>query len=250
MFSKAFTTIAVLGLGAAMTFATGTISGTFTYASGTTVASVTPSAWAKTVVLKVGATNESFTDVVVTGSTSSPIPSGTSFEILEKGSQPFNAAFALDNVLVGPTDLSGVLGRRTVPMSSTGVLTDSIGFPVGPLDINTLILYYPACTVGGGTYSFKNGLTAEFTSEVKGYSINIPTSSATATLGTVDFPLSQDPVESFSFVAAGNGTLTMQGGGRCEVGSIEQALYLTGVIVGTPDFFTSATLIVNGTSTF
>lgn len=246
MFSKALTTIAVFGLGTAMTFAGGTISGTFIYASGTTVASVTPKASAQTVVLKVGSSDVTFTDVVVTGSASSPIPSGTSFEILEKGSQPFNADFLVDSLLAGPTDLSGILGRRSVPMSSTGVLSDSIGFPVGQFDINTITLYFPACSVG--TYEFKNGVNAVFGSEVKGYSIVIPSSSTTGTLGTVVFPLTQDIIQSFSLVAAGNGSLTMQGSGTCNVGSIEQSLYLAGQVSGTPTYFTTASLTVTATA--
>jgi hypothetical protein len=244
---KALAALAALTFGASITFAA-TLTGTFTYISGTTVATINPSASAQTVVLKVGTTNESFTDVIVTGAIGSPITAGTPFEILEKGSQPFAATFAADtDLLVGPTDLSGILGRRSVPITTTGVLSDSVGFPIGEFDVNILNFFYPAFTVG--TVEFKNGMITTFSSEVKSYSIEIPTSTTTATLGTALFPTTQDPVESFSFLAVGNGGWTVTGSGASTaISSTERALYLTGSLAGTPTFFTSVTLSITASA--
>lgn len=239
--NKAIAALALLAVGATMSFAT-TISGSFIYVSGTTVATVTPKAAAQTVVLKVGSTNETFTDVIVTGSAANSIMAGTPFEILEKGSQPFVATFSSTNLIVGPTDLSGILGRRSVPMTTAGVLSDSVGFPVGEFDINLLSLYFPACTVG--SFDFKNGILANFGSEVKSYSIAVPTSSSTATLGSAEYPLTQDPIESFSLLCSGNGGLSISGEGLSEAASTYQYLYISGVLTGSPTFFTSAVLSV------
>ncbi len=240
---KALAALAVFAAGATMTFATTTISGSFIFVSGTSTTTITPKAAAQTITLKVGSTNETFSGVIVTGSTAAPIMAGTPFEILEKGSQPFAASYTSTDLLANPTDLSGISGRRTIPMTTAGVLSDSIGFPVGEFDINIVSLFLPPCTLG--SFEFKNGIDCIFSGEVKSYSIQVPTSTAVGTLGTAEYPLTVDPLESFSFTASGNGAITVNGSGTSSAASSYQYLYLAGLISGSPTFFTAATLNVS-----
>jgi len=84
-----------------------------------------------------------------------------------------------------------------------------------------------------GSFAFKNGMIANISSEITAYSFAIPTAASTPTLGSTAIPATQDPVESFKFIASGNGTLTFGGTGTVP------ALYVTGTTTGTPTYFTS-----------
>lgn len=230
--------MAALTVGASMSFAN-TISGSFKWVTGTTTTTVAAKTTAQTLVIKVGTTNETFPDVMVPGLAGvTSFPAGTPIALLEAGSQPFAATYpASSTVLFSDEDGSGIAGRRAVPISTAGVLSDSLLFPNYGTGYAAIALAYPDFTIG--TLAFKNGLVFNISSFISSYSIALPTATA-STLGDIVIPTTDDPIESFDFEAIGNGTISVSGSGR----SNSEILYVSGVAIGTATTFTTATFSI------
>jgi len=236
---RAFALLTVILISVSATLAS-TISGKLYWTSGTVVKAFYPSTGPENIEVKIGAKTETIT-AVVPGSTTSEITSGTILEFLESSSQPFAADYASTTCTVSDNDGTGILGRRSVAISTTGVLQDTIAYPVGMFTFTSLSFYLPACSIG--TLEFKNGVTAGFSTLLPSYDLSIPVGS-TATLGSIAIPSSADPIETFNFTAQGNGALTFQGSGSSDT------LWITGLNTGAPSFFTSASLSITPSYTF
>lgn len=227
-------TLAILALAClGVSACANTISGKFYWISGTLVNPVTPKPTPQTVTLKVGTVNKS-ASIYVPGDSSSPLPAGTTFEILEASSQPFAATFSGTSVSVS-TGYGGPTTRANAAMSSAGVLTYGIGFAISPYTSISLVMYYPPFSIG--SLAFKNGMTLSVGTPITAYSFTLPTGSTT-TLGSMTIPTGADPVQSFDFEANGNGTLSVNGSGTVPT------LWCSGNLIGLGTIFTGTTLTI------
>ena len=223
--------VALAILISAASFAT-SISGKLVTVVGTTTSTITVGTTAVNLTLDVAGTDKTYT-VLILGSTGSEYPSGTAFTIIQKTSIPFGGTYTADTCLAQSDYSGGITGRRTVPMSSTGALTENIAFP-SP-SYGGVAFYMPSFTLG--SLSFPNGITVQYESLISSFSLSIPTGSTT-TLGTVQFPASLLAPYGFEMVATGNGELDFTGEGN------ESLLTVAGNMQISGNTFTTASLTI------
>jgi len=199
---KLATIAAIFGLGA--TFASASvISSSMTWVTGTLVSAVTVTAAAQTIELKVGTATESYPSTFLPGPVGQVYPAGTSMSLLEKGSSPFIATFASGlslQALFG----GGAINTRTVPISTTGAISDNIAWGAG----EEAAFHIPTCNIGTALY-FLNGIDLGMPLAMPSYTMTIPTGTTPA-LGSVGFPVGPVPND-VQFLGVGEGEMQIRG---------------------------------------
>lgn len=242
---KALLPVVAVAALSANSLATTTISGTYKWLIGTLTANVNPKTTAQSVGIKVGTTNMTVANVMVTGNPATTIYAGQAFTILNTGSQPFaNTYSTLSLVAYNQYDGSGLVGRRTVPMDSTGTLTDAIGFagvPGSSTAPAAVTLLFPKFMLG--TSSCLNGMIENLSEPINSFSLAVPTTTGSG-CGSVAFPSSSVVPNGFSFSANGTGSLQMVGV------STTSSVAVAGITVGNAQYYTSVILSIGNSIGF
>lgn len=226
--------IAVAALSIACTYALSTtVAGSYAWVSGTLATAVTPSNSPQTVTVKVGSTNVPVSNTLVVGATNVQLPIGTPFAVLKAGSTPFAGTYS-GTTLETFTDFDTFMraNHRTVPITSAGVLVDSIGFQT-PSPATAINLFLPAFTIG--TYNFPNGMSESISAPITHFSGTLP-SSSTSGSGSATFPTASAPLNLFHFVASGASQLELVGQGAAAT------VNLAGLQFGSGTTYTLVTL--------
>lgn len=201
-FASLFLAIASVGAALATSF-----TGSFSWVAGTLNAPVTAGHAPQTISLKVGSSNFTYPNVYVAGTAT--YPTSTPFTLLLANSRPMAASFTSNSVVVLPNDASGVSARDSVPMTSSGFISNSIGFDSQYAP--DLRLFYPPCTLG--SLNFSAGILVTVANGIMNYNVALP-APGTPTVGTAVFSPSIPAPYTFNFTASGNGTFTVIGSGN------------------------------------
>jgi hypothetical protein len=239
---KTLFVFAIAVVAATCAFANDSISGTMSWVTGTSTATITPGAAAQTIVLKVGTTDVTYKDVMIIGNPAyDTISSGSLVELLLAGSQPFAANMSADS-LVAFTSYNQDAGpqRRVIPMSSTGVLSDSIGFLNDNSPTPNLELFFPTCNIAG-TYAFYGGLDMQIGVPLTKYSVTLAKPGSLSGVSTVVYPAGL-PMNTFDFLAEGESTMELLGQ------STSASVSVAGQFSGSVANFTSTEFIISNST--
>lgn len=182
-----------------------------TVLKGTLKTAIVPSAVAQTVTLMVNNVATPVTGVIVPGMPGGlGYNAGDPFVIIKSGSAPFMSNFTTLSVVadVGASYMPS-MSRRTLAMSNTGALTNSLGVPVTSYGGTSLALLYPACTSSG--FTFNNGVEVYLSAFPAAYSIAWPTVT-TNTTAVVNFRGDEFAPYYFAFNARGPKSNLIAGG--------------------------------------
>ena len=211
-----------------------TLSGTMNFVKGTLKSAVVPSNLPQSITIMVGTTPTTITNCLIVGSPAafSGYSAGSPFVAIKAGSAPLSSNFAGTSVFADvPLGAYGG-SRRTVPMSATGALTDSVAFPDGGSGV---VFLYGPCTSSG--LNFNNGVIVNLTAFPASYNIAWP-SSAVSPTANVLFRTDEAPPYYFSFLARGaKSTLTVLGQGQPRNLNVAASLDVTGSVFQSAHLF-------------
>ena len=217
------------------------LSGAMSTQQGTVVGDTTITAGGQTLTIHQVSGDKILDGVYILGSTDSVVKNGTNITVLNKGSSPLIGALNQNSAwFQNPSGLLRGLSidpipppHKIVPMTSFGVLNNSVAFTTSPLTI-----IYPSCALG--PYTFPNGIITTLLAFPTSYSIPLP-SIGLPSRANVIFPSDLTPRFDFEFLATNaSSQLNFFGFGA------SHSIKVQGEILGSNFIFPNASFQISG----